>query len=206
MVGRCEERLPRADEERKEVNNIFSKKWTPSDDEKGLSVEELLNKRRLAWKDYDENEKIKRNCEVDFEREYKYRKGFQHGIIEACRQFFRIQKIGGYAREREVFNIIENWAEVEVNQWRKRLFETGAIQSSPESPKVEHICKVRNRVMARDGSKCVDCGKKQSKDCELEMHHILPVSKGGFAVDENLEMLCYDCHRGEGNQKKKHSK
>jgi 5-methylcytosine-specific restriction endonuclease McrA len=26
------------------------------------------------------------------------------------------------------------------------------------------------------------------------MHHIIPVSKGGTSVDENLQLLCHKCH------------
>jgi hypothetical protein len=50
---------------------------------------------------------------------------------------------------------------------------------------------VRIHVWQRDGGKCQRCGSSD----ELQFDHIVPVSKGGANVAENIELLCGDCNR-----------
>lgn len=52
-------------------------------------------------------------------------------------------------------------------------------------------------IMLRDNYKCVDCGR--GRPIRLEVHHVIPVSKGGRTVSFNLKTLCIICHN------KKHS-
>ena len=44
---------------------------------------------------------------------------------------------------------------------------------------------------ARDGYKCQCCGKR---GCRLEVHHLIPRSRGGSDKLANLITLCADCH------------
>lgn len=50
----------------------------------------------------------------------------------------------------------------------------------------------KQAAKARDGYKCQRCGKK---NCRLEVHHLLPRSRGGSDKLANLITLCSDCHR-----------
>lgn len=49
----------------------------------------------------------------------------------------------------------------------------------------------KQAAKARDGYKCQRCGKK---NCRLEVHHLLPRSRGGSDKLANLITLCSDCH------------
>ncbi len=49
---------------------------------------------------------------------------------------------------------------------------------------------LRRRVLARDGLRCRCCGSRHRK----QIHHIIPVSKGGRTVLANLITLCRTCH------------
>ena len=54
------------------------------------------------------------------------------------------------------------------------------------------ICK---RVIERDQNVCVLCGNKRDRILyKLEVHHILPLSKGGRTAMNNLMSLCSDIH------------
>lgn len=59
----------------------------------------------------------------------------------------------------------------------------------------------RFRVLMRDGFACASCGASPSQQRGVELHvdHVLPWSKGGETVDENLKTKCAKCNLGKGN-------
>ena len=52
--------------------------------------------------------------------------------------------------------------------------------------------RLRRRVLTRDRHQCQDC-KRQGLQ-RLNVHHVLPLSKGGDDDLDNLAVLCPDCH------------
>lgn len=58
---------------------------------------------------------------------------------------------------------------------------------------------LRYEIMRRDGFQCVLCGASGA-DANIEIDHILPVSKGGGNDKENLRTLCFKCNRGKSNK------
>ncbi len=50
---------------------------------------------------------------------------------------------------------------------------------------------VRAAVLVRDGGRCRNCRRA----INLEMDHIVPVSKGGKTEESNLQTLCRRCNR-----------
>lgn len=61
--------------------------------------------------------------------------------------------------------------------------------------------RLRFRILVRDGFRCRSCGSSplNSPGTELHVDHILPWSKGGETVEENLETKCLRCNLGKGN-------
>ena len=61
--------------------------------------------------------------------------------------------------------------------------------------------KLRYQVLKRDNFKCCACGASPAKDPAVELHidHIIPWSKGGATVLENLQTLCSECNIGKSN-------
>lgn len=57
---------------------------------------------------------------------------------------------------------------------------------------------LRYDVMKRDGFRCCLCGRSANNGIELEVDHIVPVSKGGSTTYSNLQTLCRECNRGKG--------
>lgn len=57
---------------------------------------------------------------------------------------------------------------------------------------------LRYDVMKRDGFRCCLCGRSAGNGIELEVDHIVPVSKGGSTTYSNLQTLCWECNRGKG--------
>ena len=62
--------------------------------------------------------------------------------------------------------------------------------------------KLREYIKSRDGFTCCKCGNstKIEPNLLLEIDHIIPVSKGGCTVEENLQTLCWKCNREKGNK------
>lgn len=58
--------------------------------------------------------------------------------------------------------------------------------------------KIRNYVIARDGTSCCYCGKELSYD-EITMEHIVPDSKRGTFNTTNLTVSCGPCNNKRGN-------
>ena len=61
--------------------------------------------------------------------------------------------------------------------------------------------RLRFKVLARDNFKCCACGASPAKDPSVVLHvdHIIPWSKGGETVIENLQTLCSKCNLGKSN-------
>lgn len=61
--------------------------------------------------------------------------------------------------------------------------------------------KLRWTVLKRDNFSCRKCGRSPAKDPSIILHvdHIIPWSKDGETVIENLEALCEQCNLGKSN-------
>jgi len=57
---------------------------------------------------------------------------------------------------------------------------------------------LRFKVMQRDYFRCCICGNTQ-KESPLQVDHIIPWSKGGETLLENLQTLCRDCNLGKSD-------
>lgn len=88
--------------------------------------------------------------------------------------------------------------------------QTESTQTSKPKPKenvIKHKTKreisdrLRFKILMRDGFTCKSCGKSPMTEIGVELHvdHIIPWSKGGETVPENLVTKCKQCNLGKGN-------
>ncbi len=54
-------------------------------------------------------------------------------------------------------------------------------------------------VIARDGPRCVWCGREAWAE-DLTLEHLLPRSRGGRGHGENLAVACRACNRARGSR------
>jgi len=61
--------------------------------------------------------------------------------------------------------------------------------------------RARFRVIKRDNFSCRTCGASPAHSPGITLHgdHIIPWSRGGDTVDENLQTLCAACNQGKSN-------
>jgi HNH endonuclease/Homing endonuclease associated repeat len=76
--------------------------------------------------------------------------------------------------------------------------ERPSVTSMPRSMSLS----LRYKVLQRDRFLCKICGRSPAKDLGVELHidHIIPWSKGGQNILENLRVLCFDCNLGKGDK------
>jgi len=99
-------------------------------------------------------------------------------------------------------------ADTEQTKNAQLLKDTPELKVAPQKMSVEPENQrkiplgLRYNVLVRDHFKCVLCGSSPAKDpgCKLHVDHILPFSKNGKTVQENLRTLCGDCNIGKGNR------
>jgi hypothetical protein len=74
-----------------------------------------------------------------------------------------------------------------------------ANSPSSKRPRTLNLA-LRYRVLVRDRFRCQICGRSPAKDLGVELHvdHVVPWSKGGENIDDNLRALCSDCNLGKG--------
>jgi 5-methylcytosine-specific restriction endonuclease McrA len=84
-----------------------------------------------------------------------------------------------------------------LNRMRREhaYFQSEEFRRKNERAKVTPS--LRYDVMRRDGFRCCLCGRTASDGIELEVDHIVPISKGGSTIGSNLQTLCRDCNRGK---------
>jgi len=72
--------------------------------------------------------------------------------------------------------------------WDYRLLNTEPIPDS-----------LRFRILKEAKGRCALCGATKN-ETPLDVDHIIPRSKGGKTVYENLQVLCSKCNRSKGNK------
>lgn len=62
--------------------------------------------------------------------------------------------------------------------------------------------KLRQYIKERDNYTCKYCGNSIHKEPNLllEIDHIIPVAKGGFTEENNLQTLCWKCNRSKSDK------
>jgi Homing endonuclease associated repeat/HNH endonuclease len=94
-----------------------------------------------------------------------------------------------------------------TDQLQKSVDERGSADLAENNPSAKRRTRreisdrQRFRILVRDGFRCKACGASPLIQPGVELHvdHILPWSKGGESIDENLESKCKQCNLGKGN-------
>lgn len=107
-----------------------------------------------------------------------------------------IAKFQGHRREIEFIKSILPISDVilEVGEFDPQLLQNPTLVCHKWDYQRGELYQQENfkqAARARDGYKCQCCGKK---GCRLEVHHLLPRSRGGSDKLANLITLCTDCH------------
>lgn len=125
------------------------------------------------------------------------------------------RRFGGWRKALEAFVEYVNSEQTENDCTKKEVKENCAepldpcekynnnkiIQKNNHRTSRNINARLRFKVMKRDCFKCCACGASPAKDSSVELHvdHIIPWSKGGETLEENLQTLCSKCNLGKSN-------
>jgi hypothetical protein len=101
------------------------------------------------------------------------------------------KRFKGWMRALEAFVA---WANEETAVPATSLIQRGGRQSPRQAN-----WRQRAIVLMRDGAKCRLCGASPQSGAKLHVDHIVPWSRGGETVIENLQVLCEQCNIGKSN-------
>jgi 5-methylcytosine-specific restriction endonuclease McrA len=92
-------------------------------------------------------------------------------------------------------------ASSEPNAQQMQEAPTRPLTISQRRTKREVSERMRFRILVRDGFMCRACGASPLKSPGTDLHvdHVIPWSKGGETIENNLETKCSRCNLGKGN-------
>jgi hypothetical protein len=107
------------------------------------------------------------------------------------------RRFGGWTAALKAFVDYANSAEVEPPPRPAPTVSPG-LRTTGREPSL----RLRWKVLHRDRFTCQGCGRSPATTIGVELHvdHIVPWSKGGATVLENLRALCSDCNLGKSNE------
>ena len=124
---------------------------------------------------------------------YENKFGIWRKALEAFIQYVSEEQMDTdlYSDNNEIVELQDNPI---VSQPEKKIIKT------KRTPRNINL-RLRWKILKRDNFSCNKCGNSPAKNPNVELHvdHIIPWSKGGETVIENLETLCSDCNLGKSN-------
>ncbi|WP_252235931.1 HNH endonuclease signature motif containing protein [Clostridium sp. ZS1] len=87
-----------------------------------------------------------------------------------------------------------------LNNFIEYLSEGVKFRKSVAGQRALMTSKLREKIKQRNNYTCQQCGlsANEEKNLLLEIDHIMPLSKGGLSIEENLQTLCWKCNRTKG--------
>ena len=109
------------------------------------------------------------------------------------------KRFGGWRKALEAFVDYVNSTEIKIDESEPTSDTTSDVANHITRRDIN--LRMRFIVMKRDNFKCCMCGRSPATTPGLELHidHIIPWSKGGETMIDNLQTLCSDCNLGKSN-------
>lgn len=87
-----------------------------------------------------------------------------------------------------------------LNETMEEVQRSQALRVQASYERRQLSSSLRYDILKRDHFRCVLCGASSRDGVKLHIDHILPVSKGGRSVPENLRTLCEHCNLGKSDK------
>lgn len=90
--------------------------------------------------------------------------------------------------------------EDEISEIKKNIKNKKSRQYIIKKERSKMSNSFRYKILKRDSFKCQICGSSAKDGVKLHVDHIIPVSKGGRTVKNNLRTLCDRCNLGKSDK------
>lgn len=196
----------RGDYKRIYYRSTNAQKYNDSDFAFSCFVKEVVLPDIGIFEDYIEDVEYNKQLFRQYEKEYNQLITYSKNSVEKslCEQFkarplleisYTVELYYRYYNEYR-----SNTYKYEVIDIQKAIVEARRINLSKVVAKRERAIMsdtLRFQILRRDNFTCQICGKQAKDGVELEVDHIVPISKGGKTVPDNLQTLCRRCNRGK---------
>ncbi len=180
-----------------------------------LEVSEIVKENSNLYKEYSEKvncltsqitEEETKKLHISYVR-YKEieQKLFEHQKLQPiincniiCIASYTSPKGRNYYSKRAIYSVFEVPTRYEILQ--KRIKMQNSEQMKRKHVRSQMTDKLRYTILKRDGFRCQICGRTQEDGIKLHVDHIIPVSKGGQTIPNNLRTLCNTCNWGKGDE------
>jgi len=81
-----------------------------------------------------------------------------------------------------------------IERMKREYIHNGNIFVENPRPSYQFSRRLRRFIFRRDPNECAYCGSKK----ELQIDHIIPISRGGTNDPKNLQILCRKCNQSKG--------
>lgn len=123
-----------------------------------------------------------------------YRKHTRYRYINRVRQSYVHTNI-----ERTFYMTIDEILDI-GDELSSINFETTTRKYNQANQRKLMTQELRNKIKERDNYTCQICGKYMPDEVGLHIDHIIPISKGGKTVEQNLQVLCDKCNLKKSNR------
>lgn len=105
---------------------------------------------------------------------------------------------GGMVQRHFTVSMTENTISELIKLLESKL-NSGAFAKEQRSLMTKRL---RDYIKKRDNYTCCICGNSTYKEPNLllEIDHIIPVAKGGYTTEKNLQTLCWKCNRSKSDK------
>ncbi len=89
-----------------------------------------------------------------------------------------------------------------LNKFVNYLNELVKFRKSVAGQRALMTSRLREEIKIRDSHTCQKCSlsTNDERNLLLEIDHIIPLSKGGITMEDNLQTLCWRCNRTKGSK------
>lgn len=179
-----------------------------ADDYRGLFLKKLDSWFADNEEDLQHNVFLKkhRKKQLEMTRDEALNEGYVSYLFLFVRGKTRYKQVNyqrySYVAEDVVYSV--GFTIEEMEKMRERLREINYAMPlsrySQQNQRKMMTKELRQKIMLRDNYTCQKCGKHMPDRVGLHIDHIVPISKGGRSVEDNLQVLCDKCNYRKGTK------